>query len=358
MNRKVSMKRYVIVVLAVLAALDGCGEVGQPLSSGARPIIALNPPAAGATQLSGHALNIDPTKIKVVVYAFSNEWYVQPQFDAPFTNISADGSWRSSIHPWNRIEVVLVNPADYTPLATEITNPAAGPGVLAWTEYSLAGPASLDFSGRTWEIKLTGEEPATRISPGPNFWSNNESVMNVASDGLHLKIAQIDGTWQCGEIYLLQSLGYGTYTVQLSSHLDQLDSNTVAAPLFLYAAPGQELDNEYGGAGGLIPRPDNAQFVVQPYTVLGNLVRYVQPPTAQFTSQMEWRADRVTFSSWTGWSDLPGEGDMIYKWIYSGAYIPPPGQERVHINLWLFDGNAPVSGTGDEMTVRSFSFKP
>jgi len=71
----------------------------------------------------------------------------------------------------------------------------------------------------------------------------------------------------------------------------------VAAPLFIYALPTRRLDNEYSGAGGLIPNPDNAQFVVQPYTVPGNIVRYVQPSTAQFTSEMEWRADHVTFSS-------------------------------------------------------------
>jgi hypothetical protein len=41
--------------------------------------------------------------------------------------------------------------------------------------------------------------------------------------------------------------------VQIASHLDALDQNTVAAPLFIYAAPGQELDNEYSGIDGLGP---------------------------------------------------------------------------------------------------------
>ena len=40
----------------------------------------------------------------------------------------------------------------------------------------------------------------------------------------------------------------------------------------------------------------------QPYTVPGNIVRYVQPSTAQFTLRMEWRADHVSFSAWNGWS--------------------------------------------------------
>ena len=252
---------------------------------------------------------------------------------------------------------MLVDPANYTPAATEITNPALDPGVLAWTVYP-PGPVSVNFSGRTWGIKTTGNVSGDQFDPGPNFWSNDPSVVNVAADGLHLKITQINGMWQCGEVYLTQSLGYGTYTVQVSSHLDQLDQNTVAAPLFIYAAPGQELDNEYSGAGGLIPDPNNAQFVVQPYTVPGNIVQYVQPSTAQFTSQMEWRADHVTFTAWNGWSNAPAAGDIIYQWTYTGSYIPPPGQERVHINLWLLNGSAPVSGVGDEMVISSFAFQP
>lgn len=355
--RKMIMKTRMLLGVTLLTAFAGCGEVGPSLPARAQPQVVFDAAPAGANQVSGQAFNADPTKIKVVVYALRDEWYIQPQIDAPFTNISADGSWESFTHPWDRIEVLLVNPADYTPAAAQTTNPALDPAVLAWAEYSPAGPLSLDFSGRTWAIKRTGDEPTDRVGPGPNFWSNNPSVVNVAPDGLHLKITQVNGLWQCGEIYLLQSLGYGTYTMRIGSPLDRIDHSTVAAPLFLYAVPGQELDNEYSGPGGLIPGLNNAQFVVQPFTVPGNLARYVQPATAQFTTQMEWRADHVTFSAWNGWSDAPAPADIISQWIYRGAYIPPPGQ-RVHINLWLLNGRAPASGAGDEMIIRSFSFRP
>jgi hypothetical protein len=321
------------------------------------PTVILNTPAAGASQLSGYAYNVNPATTEVVIYVLTNMWWVQPFADAPFTNINADGSWTSYTHPWDNIVVLLVNPANYTPAATEITNPALDPGVLASTEYP-AGPASLQFSGYTWGIKTTGNVAGDQFDPGPNFWSNDPSVVNLASDGLHLKITEIDGMWQCGEVYLTQSLGYGTYTVQVGSHLDQLGQNTVAAPLFIYAATNQELDNEYSGTGGLIASPYNAQFVVQPYTVAGNIVHYTQPSTAQFTSQMVWSADKVIFSAWNGWSSAPAAGDMIYQWTYTGSYIPPPGQERVHINLWLLNGSPPVRGVGDEMIINSFTFKP
>jgi len=326
--------------------------------SGGQPAVFLSPPAVGASRLYGLACNVDTSKIKVVIYALTNQWYVQPFVDAPFTNIANDGSWTSSTFPWDVLVVLLVDPTNYIPAATSITNPALDPNVIAWTIYP-PGPISVDFSNYVWGIKMTGTQPGYTFDPGPNHWSNDSSVISVTPDGrLHLKINQINGVWQCAELHLLKSLGYGIYTIQVDSHVDGLDQNTVAAPLFIYAAPGQELDNEYSGLGGLIPSPNNAQFVVQPYTVPGNIVRYVQPSTAQFTTQMEWRADHVTFTSWNGWANPPVPSDIIYQWTYTGANIPPVGNERVRINLWLLSGAAPTSGIGDSMIINSFSFQP
>jgi hypothetical protein len=335
------------------------GDAGAVYASGQNgpPVVTLNTPQPGANQLSGWAYGVDYSRIKVVIYVLTNEWYVQPYADAPFTDIASDGSWTSYTHPWQAIVVLLVNPTNYTPAATKITNPALDPNVLAWTIYP-SGPVSVNFSNYTWGIKTTGNVPGDQFDPGPNFWSNDQSVVNVAPDGLHLKINEIDGMWQCGEVYLTQSLGYGTYTVQIASRLDNLDQNTVAAPLFIYASPTQELDAEFSGLNGLVQYPYNAQFVVQPYNIPGNIVYYTQPDTSQFTTQMEWHPDHVTFTTWNTWSSTPQQGDIIYQWTYTGNYIPPQGQERVHINLWLLNGNAPKQGTGDEMVIHSFAFQP
>jgi hypothetical protein len=324
---------------------------------GGLPAIVLAPPATGAATLYGIACNVDTTKYKVVVSALTNQFYVQPFVATPFTNIASDGSWNSFTHAWSVLVALLVDPSVYTPAATEITNPALDPNVIAWAIYPQV-QVSLNFSNYIWGVKMTGGLPSDQFDPGPNFWSPDPSVVSVAADGLHLKITQINGVWSCGEVYLLKSLGYGTYTMQVASHLDGLDNNTVAAPLFIYAAPGQELDNEYSGLGGLILTPFAAQFVVQPFKVPGNIVRYVQPSTAQFTTQMQWRADHVTFTAWNGWANPPASSDIIYQWTYTGANIPPVGNERVRINLWLLNGAAPVNGTGDAMVIHSFTFQP
>jgi len=357
-----------ILGLAAVLSLSACSNNPTPnnpnnpessstcVASG-QPSVILNTPAAGATQLSGYVCNADLPTDEIVVYVLTNEWYVQPYADAPFTEIQSDGSWTTPTNPWSSIVVLLVNPSNYTPAATEVTNPALDPNVIAWTTYP-SGPISVSFSGYTWGIKTTGNVQGDQFNPGPNYWSNDPSVASVQSDGLHLKINELNGLWECGEIYLTQSLGYGTYTVQVASSLNQLNLNTVAAPLFIYVEPGQELDNEYSGSGGLVPSPYNAQFVVQPYTVPGNIVYYGQPSTTQFTTQMQWGPNQVVFLTWDGWATAPTANTIINQWTYTGAYIPPAGQERVHINLWLLGGAAPTSGTGDEMVVNSFSFQP
>ena len=347
-------------VTATITATSGNASISADIvvtwGSG-KPVIYLNTPAPNASQLSGRAYNVDTNRLKVVIYVLTNQWYVQPFANAPFTDISPTGSWSSYTNPWQSIVAILVDPNTYTPAPTKITNPALDPGVLAYAVYP-PGPVSIHFSGYTWGIKTTGQLPGDQFDPGPNYWSNDPSVVHLASDGLHLNNLQLNGNWESGEVYLTQSLGYGTYTVQIDSHLDQLDQNTVAAPLFIYASPTQELDNEYSGPGGLVPSPYNSQFVVQPYTVAGNIVYYVTPSTGQFTTQIDWRSDHVTFTAWNGWASTPDQTTLIYQWTYTGADIPVPGQERVHINLWLLNGSPPVSGIGDGMVINSFTFQP
>jgi hypothetical protein len=44
--------------------------------------------------------------------------------------------------------------------------------------------------------------------------------------------------------------------------------------------------------------------------------------------------------------------------VYRGSDVPKPGDERVHLNLWLFGGAAPANGLGVEIVVESFAFAP
>ena len=83
---------------------------------------------------------------------------------------------------------------------------------------------------------------------------------------------------------LLDRLGYGTYSYQTNSHVETLDRN-ITFGAFTWdpygdddsvpAWPYREIDFEdsrWGNAGD----PTNSQMVVQPYTVAGNLQRYLE----------------------------------------------------------------------------------
>ena len=135
------MVRIVFVFLAAIVIASPSQALTTPVSShGTRgangrdirqrdtgqPYVTLNPPAPGASQLSGYAYNVDTTTIKAVIYVLTNEWYVQPLVDAPFTNISARRIM-DKLHytPGSSIVVLLVNPANYSPAATRDHQPSA-----------------------------------------------------------------------------------------------------------------------------------------------------------------------------------------------------------------------------------------
>ena len=215
---------------------------------------------------------------------------------------------------------------------------------------------TLQFAGYTWGVKAI----ATPVGPGPNYFSDLESEVFVDSSGrLHLKIAYRDGYWYSTEIVHTQPLGYGTYTFELASRVDQLDPNVVLG-LFTWddLAPGhhyREIDIEFSRWGEL--QNKIAQYVVQPYHVAGNLYRFDTILQGSLSTHLfEWRKERINFASYQGSPADPG--DEIETWSYTGADIPPPGLENTRLNLWLMNGNAPSDGKEVEVVVEAFRFTP
>ena len=155
----------------------------------------------------------------------------------------------------------------------------------AYTRFS-------DFSGYRWSTKVQ-DRPA---GPGPNYFSDREEDLWVDEEGLHLTISQRDGKWYCTEVILQESFGYGTYIFQT-----------------------------------------NAQFVVQPFTASGNLVRYrVEPDekSAYLTQVMTWEEGKVRFMTARGRYNspsIPAEA-VIINWTNAGSSVPTPGKENVRIN--------------------------
>jgi uncharacterized repeat protein (TIGR02543 family) len=326
----------------------GTDFIGDPSKT---PTIQFVGIQSNAGYINGTAYNVNAKTNKVVMWALTNQWYIQPYIAWPYTSICGDGTWKNTTNPWSSIVALVVDSAKYYTGSIRITHPALDSGVLAWAEYPpTRSDIPINWCGYQWGVK----EAANPFDPGPNFWSASVNNIWVDSLGLHLKTVLANGNWTCPEVYLTKSLGHGIYTYKIVSRVDSLDSNTVFSG-FIYQDPSNELDIEFSKA--LIGSGNNEQFVVQPYTTAGNMVRFKMPAAVHSTHQIEWQSDRVVFKSWRGWGDTASSDSIINSLIYTGVNIPAAiNQELFHFNSWLVGGKAPVSGKGDEIIVKSFGY--
>ena len=109
---------------------------------------------------------------RIVLYARSGAWYVQPWADQPFTNINADSTWTSTTHLGTEYAALLVQP-DYAPPPVTVELPSIGNGILAitiqegtppfwrtWWFRALIGLAALGalFSLYRWHLHQVSKE--------------------------------------------------------------------------------------------------------------------------------------------------------------------------------------------------------
>jgi signal transduction histidine kinase len=110
------MRRRLVTVLFVL--LTGC--TSRPINNSPTIEFTTIPradqggPIKIAT-IAGRVVNTRPGQ-KIVLYARSGAWYVQPYADQPFTNIQSDASWTSPTHLGTDYAALLVNPGYQPPI--------------------------------------------------------------------------------------------------------------------------------------------------------------------------------------------------------------------------------------------------
>jgi hypothetical protein len=220
------------------------------------------------------------------------------------------------------------------------------------TQNPMIAQNTIEFSGYTWNIKDSAND---YWGPGPNRWnSTNQSVWVDANGHLHLKIRLINGFWHCAEVFTTQSFGYGKYSFTLTPGFENLDPNIILG-LFTYYNDTQEIDIEYSRWGQT--DANNGQFVVQPSTSQ-NIYRYpVASTNGSSIHSFIWTEKCILFE--TRWNSSIFEGiTRKESWNYTGSAIPLPRTERVHLNLWLMQGLAPMNGQGAEVVIEQFKFEP
>lgn len=225
------------------------------------------------------------------------------------------------------------------------------PSAMALSAAGKPGyPDRITWNGVTWQVKTSN----AAVGPGPNIFDKSNAWVDGLGQ-LHLRIAKnASGQWTSAEIIGPTSYGYGTYTFNLASGVDALDPNVVLG-LFTWSdkAPyaHRELDIEFAKWGNAAD-PTNAQYVVQPYDKASHLRRFTQPADATSTHRFTWRKGQVS------WESYGASVGLIDSYTYTGADVPLTGDERVHLNFWLFGGAAPANGTATEVVLSSFAYVP
>jgi hypothetical protein len=213
---------------------------------------------------------------------------------------------------------------------------------------------TISFSGFQWTVDGSG---SSRKNPGQNYFSCSEDNVRVDKKGnLHLKITKRKENWYCAQVTLQQSFAYNKYIFFVSSRVDKLDKNVVGG-LFTYQDDTNEIDIEFSRWG--VKNNMNSQFTVQPAYREGNNYRYQLNLKGRYSTHIiDWKNEKIDFASYHGHhSERPSEKKIIQEWSYTGNDIPDVSDEKVIINLWLYNGVPPSDNKEAEMVIKAISIE-
>jgi hypothetical protein len=347
------------LLLGFCIALTSCPS--RPADT--RPAIEFSkiPPAAQGGRervdtIAGHVKNARPGQ-QIVIYARSGPWWVQPWPDRPVIPIQADSTWSTETHLGFEYAALLVDP-DYHPPTTMDVAPTQG-GLVALVTVvkgtgtpQFAPTGSLKFSGYDWGVRMIASDKGGTNNPydPDNAWTD-------ASGALHLQIKKKSGRWSCAEIFLTRDLGYGTYAVTVRD-TSQLEPAAVFS-MFTFEDRGgdehyKEMDVEVSRWGDSTKK-SNAQYVVQPFYIPGNLFAFTAPP-GRLTYSMRWESGLATFKTIRGTS--AGAGAPVVSEHEFSSGVPSPGQARVRLILYVVASDRNPLQNPSEVVIEKFEYLP
>lgn len=288
---------------------------------------------------------------RVVLYARSGVWWVQPFAAHPLTSIVAGHHWKNATHLGTEYAALLVD-GNYRPVSRTAELPSVGNGVraiaMAEGQKAAAIPArTLHFSGFDWKVRAASSNRGGES----NAYSTDNAWVD-ANGALHLRMQEENGKWTCAEVSLTRNLGYGTYRFVVKDSARLAPSAVVG--LFTWDDVrsqdfSNELDIELSRWGNA--KIDNAQYVVQPFYVPENVARF-SVPTGSVVHTIRWEPSRVTFRS-----ERHGSAGVIYEHVFTSG-VPTPGNETVHMNLYEFHHARNQVHPPAEVVIERFEYLP
>lgn len=290
---------------------------------------------------------------QIVLYARSGSWWVQPLSNQPFTKIQPQSRWTNSTHLGTEYAALLVNPGFVPPSPVDAL-PAVGGAVAAVAVakgQSAAPSPSIQFSGYEWRVRTAPSHRGSRDNPyeAANAWTDRDGAM-------HLRIAKTSGRWSCAEVSLVRSLGYGTYSfvVRDTGHLEP------GAVFSIFTYDYARADQYYGEMAVEIsqwgnPAIKNAQYVVQPFWVPANVVRFAAP-AGVVTHSFRWEPGRVEFRTVRG-SQTIGSASPVAEHVFV-AGVATHGVESVRANLYVYGPAHQPLEKGAEVVIDKFEYLP
>jgi len=355
-------------VLRILSAIVFLSAVALVACQSERPqetptisFIYIPPAAQGGRErldtISGRVSGARPGQ-RIVIYAQSGPWWVQPWPDHPFIAIESDSTWSTRTHLGYEYAALLVN-ADYHPAPTIDLAPTIGGSVVALKIVHGVGSlpdlpiVPLRFSGYDWKVRTVSAARGglNNLYAADNAWTDK-------SGALHLRISNKPEGWTCAQVVLARSLGYGTYNFVVRDTA-RLDPAVVLSLHTFDDSAGdkhfREWDIEIGRWGRAASR-ENAQFGIQPFYVPGNLARFTEP-TGTLTYSMLWEPGRAVFKAFRGSSIQSGDARPFYEHTFT-AGVPSPGQELLQAMFYIVASNQNPLQKNTEVVIDRFEYLP
>jgi hypothetical protein len=289
---------------------------------------------------------------RIVVYARSGPWWVQPWPDEALIPIRFDGTWSTSTHLGFEYAAMVVDSGYHPPPTMDVIPAQSGPIVAIKTVKGtglvrVAPTVPLHFSGYDWNVRTIASDRGglNNLYDGDNAWTE------------HLRIKKRDGKWSCAEVELSRSLGYGTYIV-VADDTSHLEPSAVLSMNTFDDWGGEqhyrEMDVEMSRWGD--PDNDNnAQFAIQPFYVPGNVAPFAAP-SGTLTSSLRWESGKASFKTVRGSSMSPG-APVVSEHVFTSG-VPSSGTELFQFLFYVVASDKSPLKDQNEVVIEKFEYFP